>query len=138
MKSIKWDKRPKSNHRKHTVIYGRFRDHQMSNDKRPEWVPSDLNPKRILTDDNGRILRRAFYGGFWDEPKGTNLEVYADASQAGMDRHPEIEKRLDMDELRPLLPVWVRNISYGPNQLPLTMLKILLSGSATNSPHTGW
>lgn len=70
----------------------------MSNDKRPEWVPSDLNPKRILTDDNGRILRRAFYGGFWDEPKGTNLEVYADASQAGMDRHPEIEKRLDMDK----------------------------------------
>jgi hypothetical protein len=76
----------------------------MSNDKPPEWIPSDLNPKRILTFDNGHILRRALYGDFWDEPEGTDLEVYADALRAGMARHTEIEKRLDMDELRRLLP----------------------------------
>lgn len=76
----------------------------MSNDKLPEWIRSDLNPKRILTYDNGRILRRAFYGDHWDEPEGADLMVYADALRAGMDRDPDIEKRLNMDELRRLLP----------------------------------
>ena len=34
----------------------------------------------------------------------TDLEVYADALKAGMDRHSEIEANIDMDELRRLIP----------------------------------
>ena len=76
----------------------------VSKEKPPEWIPSDLNPKRILTMANGRIARRAWYGDYWDEAEGTDLEVYADALRAGMDRHPDIEANIDMDELRRLLP----------------------------------
>ena len=53
---------------------------------------------------NGRIVRRAWYGDFWDEAESTDLEVYADALRAGMDRHPDIEANIDMRELRRLLP----------------------------------
>ncbi|MEX0709396.1 MAG: hypothetical protein WD078_15680 [Woeseia sp.] len=76
----------------------------MSKEKPPEWIPSDLNPKRILTIADGRILRRAWYGDYWDEAEGTDLEVYAEALRAGMDRHPDIEANIDMVELRRLLP----------------------------------
>ena len=76
--------------------------------KQPEWIRSSVNSKQILTLADGVILRRAWYGDHLDEAEGTDLEVYADALRAGMDRHPEIEANIDMEELRRLLPV----ISY--------------------------
>ena len=76
----------------------------MSKEKPPEWIPSDLYPKRILTMADGCIVRRAWYGDYWDEAEGSDLEVYADALRAGMDRHPDIEANIDMYELRRLLP----------------------------------
>ena len=76
----------------------------MDEKKFPEWIRSDLDPKQILTYDRGRIVRRAWYDDSGDDAGGTDLEVYADALKAGMDRDPEIEQNLDMIELRRLLP----------------------------------